>query len=43
MAQGRTTLADQDDEDDAQAVINYIRADRQLDVDIKPCADAPTD
>ena len=35
----RLPYGDQHDEDDAQAAIDYIRADQQLDVDIKPCAD----
>ncbi|ART62567.1 ammonia-dependent NAD(+) synthetase [Kushneria marisflavi] len=36
----RLPYGEQHDEDDAQAAINYIRADRQLDVNIKPSADA---
>ncbi|WP_445619631.1 ammonia-dependent NAD(+) synthetase [Kushneria sp. Sum13] len=35
----RLPYGEQHDEDDAQAAINYIRADEQLDVNIKPSAD----
>jgi len=35
----RLPYGEQHDEDDAQAAINYIHADRQIDVNIKPCAD----
>jgi len=36
----RLPYGDQHDEDDAQAAIDYISADRQFDVNIKPCTDA---
>ncbi|GHC26888.1 NH(3)-dependent NAD(+) synthetase [Kushneria pakistanensis] len=35
----RLPYGEQHDEDDAQAAINYIKADAQLDVNIKPSAD----
>ncbi|MFC0337956.1 NH(3)-dependent NAD(+) synthetase [Kushneria avicenniae] len=35
----RLPYGEQHDEDDAQAAINYIRADEQLDVNVKPSAD----